>query len=126
MEKYLIIWILLGLLLSSFFGYYLYYYKVKRPTKVNLLLAIIRSLALFLILLLLINPTISEKILFPQKTKLSVLVDNSSSIRYFKKDSLVSYILEDLKNDQKLNKKFNIDYYSFGNKFQLNDTFSFD
>lgn len=126
MEKYLIIWILLGLLLSSFFGYYLYYYKVKRPTKVNLLLAIIRSLALFLIVLLLINPTISEKKLFPQKTKLSVLVDNSSSIRYFKKDSLVSYILEDLKNDQKLNKKFNIDYYSFGNKFQLNDTFNFD
>lgn len=126
MEKYLIIWILLGLLFSSFFGYYLYYYKVKQPTKINLVLAIIRSLAIFLIILLLINPTIPEKVLFPQKTKLSVLVDNSSSIKYFKKDSLVKHILESLKTDKKLNKKFNIDYYSFGNKFQLNDTFNFD
>ena len=75
---------------------------------------------------MLINPIIPEKELISHKPKLSVLVDNSSSIKYFKKDSLVSHILEGLKNDQKLNKKFNIDYYSFGNKFQLNDTFSFD
>ena len=119
MEKYLIIWILLGLILSIFLGYYLYYYKVKQPTKINLLLAIIRSFVFFLIGLLLINPSIPEEVLFSQKTKLSVLVDNSSSIKYFKKDSLINHILEGLKNDKKLNKKFNIDYYSFGNKFQL-------
>ena len=126
MEKYLIIWILLGLILSIFLGYYLYYYKVKQPTKINLLLAIIRSFVFFLIGLLLINPSIPEEVLFSQKTKLSVLVDNSSSIKYFKKDSLINHILEGLKNDKKLNKKFNIDYYSFGNKFQLSDTFNFN
>lgn len=126
MEKYLIIWILLGLILSIFLGYYLYYYKVKQPTKINLLLAIIRSFVFFLIVLLLINPSIPEEVLFSQKTKLSVLVDNSSSIKYFKKDSLINHILEGLKNDKKLNKKFNIDYYSFGNKFQLSDTFNFN
>lgn len=126
MEKYLIIWILLGLILSIFLGYYLYYYKVKQPTKINLLLAIIRSFVFFLIVLLLINPSIPEEVLFSQKTKLSVLIDNSSSIKYFKKDSLINHILEGLKNDKKLNKKFNIDYYSFGNKFQLSDTFNFD
>ena len=126
MEKYLIIWILLGLILSIFLGYYLYYYKVKQPTKINLLLAIIRSFVFFLIGLLLINPSIPEEVLFSQKTMLSVLVDNSSSIKYFKKDSLINHILEGLKNDKKLNKKFNIDYYSFGNKFQLSDTFNFN
>ena len=126
MEKYLIIWILLGLILSIFLGYYFYYYKVKQPTKINLLLAIIRSFVFFLIGLLLINPSIPEEVLFSQKTKLSVLVDNSSSIKYFKKDSLINHILEGLKNDKKLNKKFNIDYYSFGNKFQLSDTFNFN
>ena len=104
----------------------MYYYKVKQPTKINLLLAIIRSLVFFLIGLLLINPSIPEEVLFSQKTKLSVLVDNSSSIKYFKKDSLINHILEGLKNDKKLNKKFNIDYYSFGNKFQLSDTFNFN
>jgi hypothetical protein len=126
LEKYLIIWILLGLILSIFLGYYLYYYKVKQPTKINLLLAIIRSFVFFLIGLLLINPSIPEEVLFSQKTKLSVLIDNSSSIKYFKKDSLINHILEGLKNDKKLNKKFNIDYYSFGNKFQLSDTFNFN
>ena len=126
MEKYLIIWILLGLILSIFLGYYLYYYKVKQPTKINLLLAIIRSFVFFLIGLLLINPSIPEEVLFSQKTKLSVLLDNSSSIKYLKKDSLINHILEGLKNDKKLNKKFNIDYYSFGNKFQLSDTFNFN
>jgi hypothetical protein len=126
LEKYLIIWILLGLILSIFLGYYLYYYKVKQPTKINLLLAIIRSFVFFLIVLLLINPSIPEEVLFSQKTKLSVLIDNSSSIKYFKKDSLINHILEGLKNDKKLNKKFNIDYYSFGNKFQLSDTFNFN
>lgn len=126
MEKYLIIWILLGLILSIFLGYYLYYYKVKQPTKINLLLAIIRSFVFFLIGLLLINPSIPEEVLFSQKTKLSVLLDNSSSIKYFKKDSLINHILEGLKNDKKLNKKFNIDYYSFGNKFQLSDTLNFN
>ena len=104
----------------------MYYYKVKQPTKINLLLAIIRSFVFFLIGLLLINPSIPEEVLFSQKTKLSVLVDNSSSIKYFKKDSLINHILEGLKNDKKLNKKFNIDYYSFGNKFQLSDTFNFN
>jgi len=104
----------------------LYYYKVKQPTKINLLLAIIRSFVFFLIGLLLINPSIPEEVLFSQKTKLSVLVDNSSSIKYFKKDSLINHILEGLKNDKKINKKFNIDYYSFGNKFQLSDTFNFN
>jgi hypothetical protein len=126
LEKYLIIWILLGLILSIFLGYYLYYYKVKQPTKINLLLAIIRSFVFFLIVLLLINPSIPEEVLFSQKTNLSVLIDNSSSIKYFKKDSLINHILEGLKNDKKLNKKFNIDYYSFGNKFQLSDTFNFN
>jgi len=126
LEKYLIIWILLGLILSIFLGYYLYYYKVKQPTKINLLLAIIRSFVFFLIGLLLINPSIPEEVLFSQKTKLSVLLDNSSSIKYLKKDSLINHILEGLKNDKKLNKKFNIDYYSFGNKFQLSDTLNFN
>ena len=61
-----------------------------------------------------------------QKTKLSVLVDNSSSIKFFKRDSLISQILESFKENKKLNKKFNIDYYSFGNTFRLSDTFNFN
>ena len=126
MDQYLIIWILFSLVLSSLFGYFQYYYRVKQPAKINLLLAIIRSLVFFLVLILLINPSITKKVLSSQKTKLSVLVDNSSSIKFFKKDSLITHILGSLKNDKKLNDNFKINYYSFGSTFKLSDTFSFD
>ena len=126
MNQYLIIWILFFLVLSSLFGYFLYYYRVKKPAKINLLLAIIRSLVFFLVLILLVNPSITKKVLSSQKTKLSVLVDNSSSIKFFKKDSLITHILGSLKNDKKLNDNFKINYYSFGSSFKLIDTFSFD
>lgn len=126
MNQYLIIWILFFLVLSSLFGYFLYYYRVKQPAKIDLLLAIIRSLVFFLVLILLVNPSITKKVLSSQKTKLSVLVDNSSSIKFFKKDSLITHILGSLKNDKKLNDNFKINYYSFGSTFKLSDTFSFD
>lgn len=108
------------------FGYFQYYYRVKQPSKINLLLAIIRSLVFFLVLILLANPSITKNALSSQKTKLSVLVDNSSSIKFFKKDSLITHILESLKNNKRLNDNFKINYYSFGTTFKLSDTFSFD
>ena len=117
---------MISLVLSGFFGYYLYYYKVKEPTKINLFLTFVRSVVFFLIMLLFINPSITKKILIFQKTKLSILVDNSSSIKFFKRDSLLSKILLSFKENKKLNKKFNIDYYSFGNTFRLSDTFNFN
>ena len=126
MNQYLIIWILFFLVLSSLFGYFLYYYRVKQPAKIDLLLAIIRSLVFFLVLILLVNPSITKKVLSSHKTKLSVLVDNSSSIKFLKKDSLITHILGSLKNDKKLNDNFKINYYSFGSSFKLIDTFSFD
>ena len=126
MDQYLIIWILFSLVLSSLFGYFQYYYRVKQPSKINLLLAIIRSLVFFLVLILLVNPSITKNVLSSQKTKLSVLVDNSSSIKFFKKDSLITHILESLKNNKRLNDNFKINYYSFGTTFKLSDTFSFD
>lgn len=126
MDQYLIIWILFSLVLSSLFGYFQYYYRVKQPSKINLLLAIIRSLVFFLVLILLVNPSITKNALSSQKTKLSVLVDNSSSIKFFKKDSLITHILESLKNNKRLNDNFKINYYSFGTTFKLSDTFSFD
>ena len=77
-------------------------------------------------MLVLLNPSIAKKTLINQKVKLSVLVDNSSSITFFKKDSLVHAILQNFKTHKKLNKRFDINYYSFGNLFQQSDSFSFD
>lgn len=126
MEKYVVIWFIIAFVLSGSLGYYQYYYRVKKPTKVNFLLVIIRSLVFFLLMLVLLNPSITKESIINQKAKLSVLVDNSSSITFFKKDSLVHAILQNFKTHKKLNKRFDINYYSFGNLFQQSDSFSFD
>ena len=126
MEKYSAIWFFIASVLSGSLGYYQYYYKVKKLTKVSFLLVIIRSLVFFLLMLVLLNPSITKESIINQKAKLSVLVDNSSSITFFKKDSLVHAILQNFKTHKKLNKRFDINYYSFGNLFQQSDSFSFD
>ena len=126
MEKYSAIWFFIAFVLSSSLGYYQYYYRVKKLTKVSFLLVIIRSLVFFLLMLVLLNPSITKESIINQKAKLSVLVDNSSSITFFKKDSLVHAILQNFKTHKKLNKRFDINYYSFGNLFQQSDSFSFD
>ena len=126
MEKYSVIWFIIAFVLSCSLGYYQYYYRVKKPTKVNFLLVIIRSLVFFLLMLVLLNTSITKESIINQKAKLSVLVDNSSSITFFKKDSLVHAILQNFKTHKKLNKRFDINYYSFGNLFQQSDSFSFD
>ena len=126
MEKYSAIWFFIAFVLSGSLGYYQYYYRVKKLTKVSFLLVIIRSLVFFLLILLFLNPSITKESIINQKAKLSVLVDNSSSITFFKKDSLVHAILQNFKTHKKLNKRFDINYYSFGNLFQQSDSFSFD
>ena len=126
MEKYFYIWFIIAFVLSSSLGYYQYYYKVKKPTKVNFLLVIIRSLVFFLLIVLFLNPSITKKIFINQKAKLSVLVDNSSSVTFLKRDSLVYVMLQNFKTHENLNKRFDINYYSFGNLFQQSDSFSFD
>ena len=126
MEKYSVIWFIIAFVLSGSLGYYQYYYRVRNSKKVSFILVIIRSLVFFLLMLVLLNPSIAKKTLINQKVKLSVLVDNSSSITFFKKDSLVHAILQNFKTHKKLNKRFDINYYSFGNLFQQSDSFSFD
>ena len=126
LENSSVIWIVIALLFSILIGFYQYYFKVNKTTKIILLLTIFRSLVFFLLFLLLINPSISRTELINQKPKLSVLVDNSLSIKFFKKQSLVNSILKDFKSHKKLNERFNINYYSFGNEFKLSDSLSFD
>jgi hypothetical protein len=71
---------LLGLLVA----YFQYYYKVKNKLKVTGLLFVLKTMSLFLLLLLLINPTIEKIEIENEKPTLSVLVDNSKSVSFFK------------------------------------------
>ena len=126
MQTTTIIYIIIAILFSIAISWFLYFYKQKGQRKVDFVLFGLRSISVFLLLLLFINPTIDRKQLINQKSKLSVLVDNSSSIQFFKKDSLVRSVIENFKAHPELNKRFDINYYSFGNQFALNDSLTFN
>ena len=126
MENYTNIFILIALLFSILIGYYQYYFKVITRSNYSIFLFSIRSLVFFLLFLLLINPSIPRKDLIIEKPTLSVLIDNSLSIRYLSKDSLVNTMLSSLKSSEILKKNFDVNYYSFGEQFNVIDSLNFD
>ncbi|MFY0604372.1 MAG: VWA domain-containing protein [Flavobacteriaceae bacterium] len=71
------------------------------------------------------NPTIKNSEIQNTKPILSVLLDNSESIAYFKDDEVVNHILEDFKNDKSLNNKFDVSYFSFDRDFKILDTLNY-
>lgn len=74
-----ILMIILALVVAFVLSYFQYLYKAKSKSKVNLLLAFLRFLSVFGLLLLLINPIISRKTIETIKTPLPIVIDNSSS-----------------------------------------------
>ncbi len=113
---YYILAILAALLLSAF----QYLYKRKA-----LLLFIIRFLVYALIFLLLLNPKISHKKEIITKPDLYVLADNSLSIKYAKHTDSIRQLIQILKQNNRLNKKFKIHYFKFGKQTHLLDTLQF-
>ena len=126
METKTVIFIIISLLVSILVAYYQYHYKINDVSKVNFFLSILKTFSLFLLFLLLVNPEISKTTITYQKPKLTVLIDNSYSISYLNQDTLVSSIVDDFKQHQELHKKFDINYYSFGNQLKLTDRLTFD
>jgi predicted PurR-regulated permease PerM len=94
-----ILLIFLALVLTAFIVYFQYFYKKKSKSKFIYLLSFLRFIAIFSLLLLLINPKFKSQQLIDIPPILNVLVDNSSSITYAKQDQKVNKFINDLKNN---------------------------
>jgi hypothetical protein len=92
---------------------------------VNLVLAFLRFLSIFGILLLLINPIMSRKTLETIKTPLPIVVDNSSSIVDLNANESALEIYKKLTKNKDLQEKFDVQSYSFDSEFQSSESFSF-
>ncbi|NQY28935.1 MAG: VWA domain-containing protein, partial [Flavobacteriaceae bacterium] len=102
-----------------------YFYKAKRTDNKRFLFAFLRFLSLFLLGVLLFNPTFKQTIITNIKPNLVVAIDNSESIRYLKQDAKVRGFLKEFKKSG-LSDKFQIHYYSFGNTVnELSDSIQF-
>ena len=118
---YILIAAVIAVLLAAFF----YLYRTKKKTKTTYLLFALRSLSLFLILLLLFNLKVTKRIIKNSKPKLFVLIDNSKSIALQKQTQKVQKSITDLKEDITLNNKFELNYFIFGTDIKILDSLNF-
>ena len=117
--------ILLSVIIAGLLSYFQYFYKASSKSKVTKLLAFLRFLSIFGILLLLINPILSRKTFETIKTPLAIVVDNSKSIAELKADKISKELFEKLNANADLKEKFDIQTYKFDSEFQSADEFDF-
>jgi len=118
MSKNDIIYIILIAIVALAIAGFQYFYKAKRTDNKRFLFAFFRFSSLFLLGVLLLNPTFKQTTLTNIKPNLVVAIDNSNSISLLEQDQKVKVFLKELE-DAQLSDKFKIEYYSFGDKVQL-------
>jgi hypothetical protein len=120
-----ILLLLLSIVLAGGLSYLQYFYKVGIKNKIHPLLAFLRFITIFGILLLLINPKITRNTFEIQKTPLPIVVDNSSSVKELKATETVLSLYKKLTTNKALQEKFEIQSYRFDNELQLSENFNF-
>lgn len=120
-----ILLLLLSLVIASGLSFFQYFFKAKNKSNVIWFLAFLRFLAIFGLLLLLINPIMTKNALEITKTPLAIAVDNSSSITALKSDKKVTELYQKLISNPALKEKFEIQSYQFDADFKTSEQFDF-
>ena len=120
-----ILLLLLSLVIAGGLSYFQYFFKAKNKSNVIWFLAFLRFLAIFGLLLLLINPIMTKNTLEITKTPLAIAVDNSSSIVALKSDKKANELYQALISNPALKEKFEIQSYQFDADFKSSDKFDF-
>ena len=120
-----ILLILLSLVIAGGLSFYQYFYKNRNYNKVNILLALLRFISIFSILLLLINPIISRKTYETSKTPLPIVIDNSQSISELKQEKITTELSQKLSENSQLKEKYDVQLFSFDNDFYADKPLDF-
>lgn len=112
-----ILLILLSVIISGFVAFYQYLFKADNQNKTNWLLAFLRFISVFSLLLLLINPVVSRKVIETNKIPLAIVADNSRSISELKANAVALKLFEKLNSNSALKEKFEIQSYTFDDTF---------
>ena len=115
---------LTALLLAGLLVYYQYFFKQK-ATRDTTLLALLRFISIFSILILLINPKFEKKITEISKPKLLLAVDNSASIMHSESADVLKSIREQFLTDADLNGRFDLSVFLFGSGLTTDTLLSF-
>jgi len=113
-----ILLLFLSVIIAVALSFYQYLYKVKNKSKFDFILTFLRFISLFSILLLLINPIISQKITEIKKTPLPIVIDNSKSISELKATKEASELYLKITDNKEIAQKYDVQLFSFDNEFK--------
>lgn len=125
MTSQTILYIIIAGVIALIIAMYMYGFKTSYSKKAKWIYGSLRFVTLFSILLVLLNPKFVNNSFTIEKPKLPVLIDNSSSIGILEQAENTLELLDAIKNNEALNNKFEISYFSFGNDFKILDSLSF-
>ena len=125
MESQTILLIFLAAISALGIAVFQYLKSKKERTKRSFMLALLRFVSIFGILLLLINPKFTNTSYVLEKSNLVLAVDNSQSINYFKSTDEVTTFVASIRENKNIQEKYNISTFTFGNTLKAQDTFSF-
>ncbi len=125
MQTYTILYIVLAAITALLLALFQYVYKSKLNPRLKFGLTALRTISILSLLLLLINPKLESFSYYNEKPTLVIAVDNSESISYLKQDGSATQILKTLKTNSELNKRFNLQTYSFGKSLSQSEDLDF-
>ena len=111
-----ILMLIVAVIIASMMTFFQYFYKSRQKKEQTILPAILRFLAIFSILVLLIDPKISIKQLEEILPTLNIAIDNSSSMADSGQSPAILDLIDQIKTNKELGEKFEINYFKFSDK----------
>lgn len=102
------------------------YLKFKGKAVIYLWMALFRFLGLFCVIMLVISPEIKRNETFIDKPRLTILVDNSSSISHLGYDSISRMVLEELAQDKSIQEQFDVETLIFDKQIIAHDSLRYN
>ena len=117
--------LLLSVILAGGVAFFQYFYKAKSNSKINWFLAFLRFIAIFGLLVLLINPILTRKSFETIKIPLPIVVDNSSSITELNSNESALEVYKKLTSNSALQEKYEVQSYQFSSELESAETYDF-
>lgn len=120
-----ILYITLALIVALGFAFFQYLFRKKDLSRKDYIFFGLRTLAVFLVLLLLINPKITSTEYEIEKPELVILSDNSQSVSYLNQQQEVLDISKALAENDKIMENFQVSRLNFGEQLNIGDSLDF-
>ncbi len=118
--------ILLTVIIALGLVIFQYHYKTRSKGSLYIGLSLLRFIALFCVLLLLINPKVTKEQYSLEKANLIILSDNTASINQANGINQLLSAKSQIEDDYDINERFKLAEYAFGAELNTSDSLSFE